>query len=461
MTRQIALAIFLAAMLTMIAGGLLTYATARRTLLDELDRDLIARALHAIPGEREFDSPEPGDRFVADDRLGRTIARSQPATAPAGVTVVSRSFTAGNDGERMRTLSLEVPGARGNVRIVYSGSAAAFDHLQRRLAVTIAGTVLGGGVITIVTAMLISRRVTRPLQLTADAIGRVDDSHLDQRIETAHVPIELRPTIDRLNDLLARLEPAFASQRQFLGDAAHELRTPVAAMRAGLEIALSRPRSAEHLEQVVRRCLRDALQMGEIVEAMLECVRTGAERPLTPVRFDATAIIADSVEQIRPLAAAKLQTLRADLMPSMEMTSEEMPLRTILRNLLSNAVSHTPAGGEITIDARSIGGSIKIDVRDTGPGIAPQQLNRVFEPFYRADASRSDLNHLGLGLFITKRHITRLCGAIDVNSIVGSGTLFTVTLPDLDPTAGRGSITCNDGAGTKANSALMQASVNS
>lgn len=435
MTRQIALAIFLAATLTMLGAGALTYAVARRTLLDAFDRSLISHAVAALPGEgREAARPPEGDRFVAEDALGRTVARSHPLVRPAAPPkVLSRAFTSGGGAERLRTLVLELETAQGPLRIVYSSPAAEFDRLGNRLAWTIAGAIAVGGAITAATATLISRRVTRPLLKTADALAAVDDAHLDQRVRREDVPVELRPVIDRLNEMLARLEAAFAGQRRFLADAAHELRTPVAASRAALEIALSRPRSAEHLRGVLDRSLRNTLQMGEIVEAMLDCVRTGSERQPTAAPIDAAALLDECVEQVRPLAGEKSQALRVDLDRPLLLESDAFAIRTIVRNLLSNAISHTPGGGEIAVTAKATpAGGLSIQVADNGGGIPPEHLRRIYEPFYRVEHSRSDRGHLGLGLYIVQRHIARLDGRIEVASTVGKGTTFSVHLPSLN-----------------------------
>jgi two-component system heavy metal sensor histidine kinase CusS len=301
--------------------------------------------------------------------------------------------------------------------------------LQNRLAMTIGASVLGGAVLTIVTAVYISRHVTRPLLRTAEVIGSVDDAHLDRRIDAAALPVELRPMVGRLNQMLDRLEEAFRRQTHFLADAAHELRTPVAALRAGLEIALSKPRSAEHLTHVLERALRDTVQFGSTVEVMLECVRSGNEQHAAATDFDLVALLETCLDQARPLADQRGDTLHGNFPAALSVHAEAAPLRTTIWNLLSNALAHTPAGGTVAVSAREAGTDVIIEVSDTGQGIPTDQLGQIFEPFYRVDPSHGHSHHLGLGLYLVKRHVGRMGGTLAVESVLGTGTSFRVTLP--------------------------------
>ena len=430
MTRQIAFAIFLAATVTMLTAAMLTYWVARQTLLAELDQGLQARAVASLATGTGRPAPLPaGDRLVVENDPLQSLSRSTSAHGASEPVIIARRFTSSH-GERLRTIVLDVPNGAATTRVVYSGSAASFHRLQNRLAAILTATVLLGGGLTFATAVLISRRVTRPLQHTASIIGTVDDTSLHRRIDPKDVPSELVPMVERLNQMLARLEDAFRRQSQFLADAAHELRTPVAALRASLEITLSRPRTAEQLTATMRRAVRETLQLGEIVETLLDCVRCGSASNVRLERCDLCLLVQECVDQVLPLVEGKRQTLVTDLPGPAIAHIEVRTLRTALRNLLSNATSYTPEGGRLGVSVSAEGGSeAVIRVWDAGPGIPLGQRDQVFEPFYRGDESHSPREHLGLGLYLVRRSVDRLGGRLELKSEVGAGCTFSIGIP--------------------------------
>ena len=251
----------------------------------------------------------------------------------------------------------------------------------------------------------------------------------------------------RLNEMLQRLEEAFAQRRQFLADASHELRTPVAALMMGLEVALARPRDAEAYRRVLREALADAGQLRTLVETLMEHVRSERFAHDEPAHeADVSALLDECAAVAENLGRVKGVTVRRLYPPGLRLATQPARLRSVVMNLLANAVEyHHRPGGTVELSAAGDVQRLEVQVRDDGPGIPEDLLPRVFEPFSRGDTSRArdsragappaDAAHLGLGLFLVRTHVAALGGNCTVESRVGSGTTFRLTLPRAEAAA--------------------------
>jgi signal transduction histidine kinase len=267
MTRRIAMAILLTVWATLVAGGAAVYLTARSVLLADLDASLVARAM-SLPqvvddaGHRvtPVDTARQGDRYLVRSDKGRTIARPTTAGAP-GPQLLRAAFVTLPDGQRVRSVTLKAmaqPVEGGDtlpVSITYSGPTEQFDTLLRRLAWALVATGAAGGVLAAAIARAVAVRALAPLRATAEVVGSIDDRNLDRRVNQDDLPAELMPVAVRLNDMLARLEDSQRHRQQFLADASHELRTPVAALLASIEVALRRDRDSQSYRQTLESCL--------------------------------------------------------------------------------------------------------------------------------------------------------------------------------------------------------------
>ena len=439
MTRRIAIAI-LATVWSMLAiGGAAAYWGVREMLLEELDQTLLARA-SALPGtigpDRSGGMVLPAeDRFIVRDAAGRTLARP-PEAGRGSVSVKSRGFASLPELGRVRsvTVSIAPPNGGSAYTVVYSGSARRFDRTMTRLVVILVGIGLGSGVATLGIALLVSRSVMKPLRRAATAIAAIDERKLDHRIESSALPVEVRPITERLNEMLHRLELAFAQRKQFLADAAHELRTPVAALLTTLEVSGRRSRTGEAMAQTLQSCLADARLLKRLTETLLEQARleSPAQQPLETV--DIANLVREVAAALRPLAEAKQIELRVETCQRAMRSARLNAVQSVLMNLISNAIEYSPAGGWVRVQCRTTTeGSLELEIADSGPGIPKADLAHVFEPFFRGDAARTHKDgHLGLGLFMVQSHVAKLGGRCIAANAEGGGAVFTVVWPPAE-----------------------------
>ena len=271
-------------------------------------------------------------------------------------------------------------------------------------------------------------RTMKPIADISATAVKISAGDLSQRINTAETESELGQLAAVLNSTFARLETAFAQQKQFASDAAHELRTPVSVILTQTQTALNRERDATEYKQTVEACQRAAQRMRRLITALLELARLDAgQEQMKRLRFDFSKTVGDCVELIRPLADERGVKVSTELAP-VEIEGDSERLGLVVTNLLTNAVQYNHDGGEVKVRTKLENGMAVLTVNDTGQGIPAEDLSRVFERFYRADKSRSSGN-AGLGLAISKALIAAHGGSIDVVSEENVGTAFTVRLP--------------------------------
>jgi len=290
------------------------------------------------------------------------------------------------------------------------------------------GGLLAGGVALAFTFVL-SRRISAPIRVLTSAARRLGQGDYSQRVNFHGKDEvgELTRTFNSMADDLARAEQM---RRNLVADAAHELRTPLSNIRGYLEAihdGLLQP-DASTLDSVYE----EVLLLSKLVEDLQELSLADAgELQLVRQPEDIAVSIRSAVSAVRPQADAKGVSLTVDLPavpPPCNIDSHR--IGQVLRNLLDNAVAHTPKGGGITVSARESGNQVEVAVSDTGEGIPPQDLPNIFERFYRVDKSRArSTGGSGLGLTIAKRLVEAHGGKIEVQSEPGRGSRFTFTVP--------------------------------
>ncbi len=272
-------------------------------------------------------------------------------------------------------------------------------------------------------------RALKPVAIISTTAVKISAGDLSQRIEVDEAESELGQLAAVLNSTFARLESAFAQQRQFASDAAHELRTPVSVILTQTQAALNRERDAAGYKQTVEACHRAAQRMRKLIEALLELARYDAgQEVLKRLTFDFSRTIAGCADLVQPLAEDRGVKICCDFSP-LEIIGDPERLEQVVTNLLTNAIQYNQPAGEVTVRLAAEVGLAVLTIADTGQGIAPDDLPRVFERFYRGDKSRTGGGNAGLGLSICKSIIEAHGGTIEVMSEQNIGTTFIVRLP--------------------------------
>ena len=321
-------------------------------------------------------------------------------------------------------------------RIVTIALARQTTDLHQVLARTrrlLAAVCMAALVLALVLLAFMVRRGLRPVSSLSEQIGDVGEDDLSARIEEGDTPAELMPIVDRLNDLLDRLEAALHRQRCFTGNVAHELRTPLAGLRAKLELALSRDRDPEDYRRFLVDCAEINRHMRHIVETLLHLARLDSrqtELRVEPIEIDNLVSSCWSCLQAQASVRAITFTKRTNGADESVSTDRDS-LRLVIHNVLENAVCYAKTGGTIGLTISRIRAQVSIVVQNPvdNPGsIDPQ---RIFDRFWRADSSwngRQQL-HMGLGLPLCRAVMGHLGGSIE--AAITSPDIFTikVTLP--------------------------------
>lgn len=271
-------------------------------------------------------------------------------------------------------------------------------------------------------------RALRPISEISSTAAKISAGELSQRISASETESELGQLVAILNSTFARLETAFAQQKQFASDAAHELRTPLSVILTYTQMALNRERDAASYKQTVEACQRAAQRMRKLIVALLELARYDAgQEVMKRLKFDLSETVADCMDMVQPMAEEHHVRLVSELKP-LEMTGDPERLSQVIINLLTNAVLYNVPDGEVRAKLHAEDGLAVLQISDTGKGIAPEDLPNVFKRFYRADKSRSSGGN-GLGLSICKAIVEAHGGTIEVTSSENVGTNFVVRLP--------------------------------
>ena len=230
---------------------------------------------------------------------------------------------------------------------------------------------------------------------------------------------------------ITELRKADQVRRDFVANVSHELRTPLTAIKGYAEALLDDAEDAEAREKFLDVIHRHASRMERLVKDLLRLARLDAgQEAVELVPCDVGGLLKGIANDFEAMAAQKQQTIEVDVAPqAANLVTDAAKLHDIARNLIENAVHYTPEGGAIEVKAERSNGLFQLTVADTGHGIAPDDLPRVFERFYRVDKSRTGPGGTGLGLSIVKHLAQVLGGEVTASNQPGGGALFTVTLP--------------------------------
>ena len=301
------------------------------------------------------------------------------------------------------------------------------EQFATQFAFVLGGALALGIVASAIIAIAVAKRGLLPLQQMTQSLERIGPNHLDERVGKTTWPRELHPVATAFDEMLARLENSFTKLSQFSADLAHELRTPISNIRGEAEVTLTRPRTLEEYRNVIESIAAECERLSGIVDNLLFLARAEAvdrqiERNVLAAR--------PAIEKI----AAYYRTVAEERGISItnkgdgEVYADARLFDRALSNLLDNALRFTPDGGKITIATETKPDRTELAIEDTGCGIPPQHLPRIFDRFYRADSSRSSQG-TGLGLALVKSITDLHGGSVAVASKVDRGTTVTLTFP--------------------------------
>jgi two-component system OmpR family sensor kinase len=361
-----------------------------------------------------------------------------PTLSSSG-TAVFDADSSGPDPISYRVLIRSVPGHHeyAMVAIPLTEVNITLDDLRLIMLLVSAGVLAGLGVMS----WWILRRGFRPLEDIARTAGEIAQGDLGRRIDQSDSRTEVGRLGLALNAMLGDIEAAMTQRaraearlRRFLADASHELRTPLTSIRGYAEMfdrgACDRPADLAISMHHIRH---EADRMNVLVDELLLLARLDQKRPLRLETIDVVHVVRTAVSAAR--VGSKSHPVVLDVSQSVELRCDGERLRQVLDNLLTNALNHSPSDAAVNVRVRRMdGGQVRIEVADHGPGIAPEDADRVFEPFFRTDLARvRDTGGTGLGLSIVASIAQAHGGVAGVDANDGGGALFWVEFPaDVD-----------------------------
>ncbi len=286
------------------------------------------------------------------------------------------------------------------------------------------GGTLGGG-------YWLARKALAPVDRMVATAQEITATRLDRRLEAPNPHDELGRLVATFNAMISRLERSFDEVRRFTADAAHELRTPLAAMRTEAEVALRSPRVPDRDARVLEDLLEEIERLSRLVSQMLFLCREDAgvdPAEFRPIQLD--ELVHDAADHMQVVAREKGVSLEVVAAEPTTVRGDAVRLRQLVFNLLDNAVKYNTPGGEVIVRTEAQNGRAKVTITDTGIGIPPEHLPHLFERFYRVDPARGpETTGSGLGLSICRSIAEAHGGRVEITSTFGQGTTVTLGLP--------------------------------
>ncbi len=307
------------------------------------------------------------------------------------------------------------------------------DETLHWLIITLGTATIGIFVFGWVGSNWIARMALSPVETLGQTATNVSAQSLDTRVFLKAPYEEFQQLATSFNNMLERLQGVFESQTRFIGDAAHELKTPLTAMKGNLEVGLQRDRSTEEYRDVLSTTLGQVEHLTRLVKSLLTLTQFSGEHPpidRKPVLLE--PLLKELVSELSVLAEEKGCLFTARIQEVPKILGDAGQLKQLVINLLDNAIRHTSQGESVTVTLQSSENTVLLTVEDTGSGIGTEHLPHIFTRFYRADRARDrESGGTGLGLAIAKEIVLAHHGTINVRSEVGKGSVFTVSLPTL------------------------------
>lgn len=441
----------LAAVCAILVGGIvlglgaLVYVRLEADLRAAADDGLLTRAEQLIEEPPRSATLEIGPSDVGDvfaqivSRDGTVVATTaglpaEPVVPSADIATIAGprylELTVGTTDEPVLARVLELPVADDRVivtGVAFDDQREVLDRLQSLFGVAgVLAVVLAGAV-----GWLVARAALRPVERMRVESEAVSGSEPGRRLAVPRADDELAALGRSLNRMLERLEAAVERERQFVADAGHELRTPLANLKAELDLALGRPRPTEELVEALRSASEETDRLSRLAEDLLLLASAdGGRLPMRRDDVDVGGLVRDTVASFAGRATALGVALETSGGDGLSARLDATRIRQAVGNLVDNALRHAPAGGRVSVEVGSSGGALSIAVADTGGGFAPEFLPHAFEAFTRAGASRSrPAGGAGLGLAIVQAVAHAHGGTVEARNRDGGGAIVEMRIP--------------------------------
>jgi signal transduction histidine kinase len=383
--------------------------------------------------------------FVAGSALlGLTyglVATSLPTQPPAGATVGSQEMNKLTQCKlalgplKSKPAPASLLAGCKQAEEAYSAGTAAGLQAQRQSALSdlLAFSLAGLAVLTVSSGGLgwfMSGRVLRPVQVISQSARRASEQHLGERLALTGPRDELKELADTFDDMLERLDAAFATQRRFVANASHELRTPLTVMRTAIDVTLAKPSpTAQQLTDMAVRVRRSIDRAETMIEALLT-LAVSDQGKLSTEFTDLAAWAEDAIDAAAPEIKRLNLQVDAELDPA-ETTGDPQLLERMISNLVDNAIRHNEPGGWIRLRTGSSTAAAYLQIANSGPYIPDNAVPSLFEPFRRMQARTRARDGVGLGLSIARSVVTAHRATVTVRSQPAGGLDISVVIPSL------------------------------
>jgi heavy metal sensor kinase len=331
----------------------------------------------------------------------------------------------------LRVFSDRLTSDSGTAYVMQVGASLEPSRLALQHFFRLASWLVPLGILVATTAgWVMAGRSLSPVRNIIKAAQEIEVSQLDRRLPVRGTGDEIDQLAVTFNESFARLEHAIGEMKQFTASIAHELRTPLAAMRGEAEFALLHSQSLDECRNTLASQIEEFDKLSRVIQQLLTLARAeSGELRMARESVDVTVLLRDLTEMFSLTAAERKISLELDCPADLSITGDRQWLERAMFNLIDNAIKYTPDGGQVTVRGRS-DREVHLEVADTGRGISQEALPHIFERFYRADPSRSkEIQGVGLGLSLVKWIVQQHRGTIRVQSQPNQGSRFSIVLP--------------------------------
>jgi two-component system, OmpR family, sensor kinase len=395
------------------SGNLLRAVRETRNSIDVADRATAILDVNGKPMAAHWHGFDADGVFAPHDRLQHQLIT-----------------TIGASGNMWRVLQRPERSPAGDYTIVVAGP---LERIARQRVLLSRVLLVAGSLMILVTAAVswwVASSAIRPVSTMASEAAAISAKSPDWRLNAPSDTDELGQLARAFNDLLARLGAASRTQRQFMADASHELRTPVSVIQTATEVTLNQPRRREaEYREALTIISEQSARLSRLVQDMFVLARADAGGYHVPMRgLYVDEVVEEAVRAVAVVAAAKGLGLTWEIQPDVAIDGDDGLLHRMMTNLLDNAVQHTPTGGSVNVVLTADTATVTITVADTGPGIQEADRDRAFDRFVRLDPARSAESGGGLGLPIARWIAEQHHGTLSLEPSL-RGCVFVVRLP--------------------------------